>query len=106
MINLLTKLRRYGVNFNALQWISSYLSAREHFVSGNQTHSPTLHLNICVPQGSILGPFLSLIYFNNIVNSSAILSFVIFDDDTTAYDPKHSIDDAIQIFNTELSKVT
>ena len=32
---LLTKLRRYGVNFNALQWIMSYLSAGEHFVSWN-----------------------------------------------------------------------
>ena len=36
------KLRRCGINFNALQWIKSYLSLREPFVSWNQTNSPTL----------------------------------------------------------------
>ena len=49
---LLTKLRRHGINFNALQWIKSYLSAREHFVSWN-----TLNLNICVPRGEFLDHF-------------------------------------------------
>ena len=48
---LLTKLRRYSVNFNALQRIKSYLSVREHFVSWNQSHSHTLNLNIGIPKG-------------------------------------------------------
>ena len=51
---LLSKLKRYGIHETALQWINSYLSDREHFVSWNQTHSPLLNLNIGVPQGSII----------------------------------------------------
>ena len=54
---LLSKLERYGIHETALQWINSYLSDREHFVSWNQTHSSLLNLNRGVPQGSLSGPY-------------------------------------------------
>ena len=88
-----------------MQWINSYLSDREHFVSWNLTNSPLLKINIGVPQGSILAPLLFLIYINDIVNSSNILSFVLFADDTTVYVQHDSIDGAIQILNSEIAKV-
>ena len=101
---LLSKLKRSGIDETALQWINSYLSDREHFVSWNQTHSPLLNLNIGVSQGSILLPLLFLIYINDIVNNINILSFVLFADDTTVYVQHDSIDGAIQILNPNLLK--
>ena len=93
---LLSKLKRY---MTALQWINSYLSDREHFVSWNQSHSSLLNLNIGVSQGSILQPLLFLIYIYDIVNSSNILSFILFADDTTVYVQYDSIDCANEILN-------
>ena len=101
---LLSKLKRYSIHETALQWINSYLSDRKHFVSWNQTHSALLNLNIGVPQGSILGPLLFPIYINDIVNSSNILSSVLFADDTTVYVQHDSINGAIQVLNSELAK--
>ena len=58
-----------------------------------------------MPQGSILEPLLFLIYINDIVNSSNILSFVLFAHDTIVYVQHDSIDGAILILNSELAKV-
>ena len=77
----------------------------EHFVSWNRIQSTSLNLNIGIPQGSILGPLLFLIYINDIVNSSNALSFILFADDTTVYVQNDSIDSAIEILNTELAKI-
>ena len=68
-----------------------------------RTRAPLLDLNIGVPQGSILGSLLFLIYGNDIINFSNILSFVRFADDITEYVQHDSIYGAIQILNLELA---
>ena len=85
--NLLSTLTQYmtSMQLHSNVPIVTYISGREHFVTWNQIHSPSLSLNIGLLQTSILGRLLFLIYINAIVNSCNILSFVLFPDDTTVY---------------------
>ena len=75
---LLKKLEHYGVRGTAFDWFSSYLSNREQFVSVNGQVSEKLVINCRVPQGSVLGPLLFLLYINDLPNASKVLSFYFF----------------------------
>ena len=63
---LVTELDHYGIRGVAKQWLSSYLENRKQYVCFNGTDSGFLPITCGVPQGSILGPTLFLLYVNDL----------------------------------------
>ena len=82
---LLKKLDYYGVKDLSHRWFYSYLSNREQYVLFKSSKFIHLPIQTGVPQGSILGPLLYLIYMNDIQNSSSFFDFILYADDTTLY---------------------
>lgn len=79
---LLKKLGHYGFRGVSLEWFNSYLSGREQIVT-NSTNSKKLNINCGVPQGSVLGPILFLLYINDLTKIDIAGEFTLFADDTT-----------------------
>ena len=79
---LLDKLLYYGIKGTELAWFKSYLTNRTQFVSYNGTNSRILTITTGVPQGSISGPLLFIIYMNDIHNASSKFHAILFADDT------------------------
>lgn len=93
---LLAKLKSYGITGNLLSWISSFLSDREQRVVINGCKSSWAKVKSGVPQGSILGPLLFVLYINDLpdcVSSTCKL----FADDTKLYRTVNSIHDQVDL---------
>ena len=90
---LLIKLKHYGFRGTFLSLITNYLKDRKYFVCTNGYLSDVKISNIGVPQGSILGPLLFLLYINDIVNCSYLLKFILFADDSTVLLKSHCFQD-------------
>ncbi len=80
---LLDKLKYYGIDGVAHNLIESYQTYRKQFIEIDSIKSDILTINTGVPEGSILGPSLFIIYINNISKASKLFKFIIYTDDTT-----------------------
>ena len=81
---LLDKLNYFGFRGIVNQWLYSYLSNRAQTTEIGSHISSKLNINCGVPQGSLLGPRLFLLYINDIQHCSSKLQFFFFADGTNA----------------------
>ena len=98
-------MEHYGVRGMLLEWFKSYLTDRKQYVFYNGESSDLKPISCGVPQGSVLGPLLFLIYINDLPNISTNLKFFLFADDTNIY---FESDDLIKLenaVNKELKKL-
>lgn len=100
---LLKKLEHYGIRGTVNEWFQSYLSGRFQYVSVNGHNSNLQPITCGVPQGSVLGHLLFLIYLNDLPNSSEKLLFHLFADDTNIYFSSKNFDLIQTTLNEELS---
>ena len=109
-MTLCWKKNYYDSSDTALEWFRSYLSHRSRCVELNSLSSARKTITTGVPQGSILGPLLFLIYMNDIPQTSQSFRFIVYADDsnlftTVEYSLPISISNVSEILNNELKEI-
>jgi hypothetical protein len=82
---LLHKIKSYGVDSNLLNWFSSYLQDRQQKVVINNSSSSLCNVSAGVPQVSVLGPLLFILYINDIAENLISLSRLFVDNTSSSY---------------------
>jgi len=105
---LLDKLHHYGFRGNSLNLLKSYLSDRSQFVEFNNITSEPFKIKCGVPQGSILGPLMFIIYINDLPNTTNSFSPIIYADDTTLLTSLNftSLNNSYPSLNQELNLIS
>ena len=87
----------------AENWIKSYLfGKKKQFVNIGECSSDLIQISCGVPQGSVLGPKLFILYINDICNVSKLLKLILFADDTNILYSDSNVHNLISIINHEL----
>ena len=103
---LLKKLSHYGIRGSALKWFESYLSNCKQYVTYNGIASSTQTIRCGVPQGSILGPLLFLIYINDFCSICKHTMPILFADDANLFSSGKDIRTLENNINNELLNIS
>ena len=102
---LLEKLYNYGLRGKSNDWVKSYLKNRKQYVKLDECESESMDVVCGVPQGSILGPKLFIMYINDMMNISKWLKFILFADDTNIFCSGKNVNDLGRMVTRELDKL-
>jgi hypothetical protein len=99
---LLWKLVQYGVKGAELEWFRSYLSNRSQETRFYESVSQAINVSLGVPQGSVLGPLLFILYINDMGNALTYTKLNLFADDTLLYIAADNLEEAVNKMNADL----
>lgn len=102
---LLRKLEKVGICNTVLKWFQSYLCERFQKVTFKNSTSMPLETTYGVPQGTVLGPILFLIYINDMMKCVKDCKICMFADDTMLYIVGKNVNELIQTINLELKNI-
>ena len=102
---LLSKFKVAGIEGHSGLWLENYLLDRRQFVTLNGAQSETLMLDYGIPQGSVLGPTLFSMHYNDIIKSCKNGDASLFADDTEIRAAHSELEVAAQLLNSDLKDI-
>jgi len=103
---LLSKLKTYGINGSEIKWFSDYLFGRKQCIQLGTELSPVYPVFTGVPQGSLLGPLLFIIYFNDFADCLTYSKVVMYADDTVVYFSHKDFDKIESCLNKDFANIS